>query len=436
MIEILAHSVLAHAGRPIAVPSNELSGFEIAVEFSRYGAEHIALGFDHLLFLAGLSILSVRVRDVVAVVVLFAISYSSTLIGGALLGLTAPAVVIDSIIAISVGFVGAQIAVGGRWPWLTRDPRGPALVFGLAHGLGLSTLLQDLQLPGDQLLPSAVGFNIGVELGQVAVIVLLLGLLALLHRLPLPSHDRVPAGCALISASIALLLLVFWEPPEALAHPGRPPAPPTAPPLQVSEIPEEDVERYRSRVTAIKPLVPGLDARIVDGQEQLEVTWTGRTPLVVYGSQGEPMVRMSDAGIEINDLSPTAYLSSDRYAEVALPGDVDPDAPPRWRLVDSPGPIAWFEHRAQWMKAERPAPVGDGAEGMTIFHWEVPARLGGREIAIRGVLDWVPDPAAVRDRVEVGDGALFSGAVLLVALAIGALAGGRLRERIESAAPV
>ncbi|MGI8461517.1 MAG: hypothetical protein ACR2OC_07770, partial [Solirubrobacterales bacterium] len=129
----------------------------------------------------------------------------------------------------------------------------------------------------------------------------------------------------------------------------------------------------------------------------------------------------------------SAYLSADRYAEVALPGDVDPQAPPRWKLIDSPGPISWFEHRAQWMQAERPEIVGDGAEGVTIFHWRVPARLGGKRIAIGGALDWIPDPEAVREQVEVADGALFSGIVVLIALGAGGLAGRRLRNRLDAA---
>ncbi|MGI8460862.1 MAG: HupE/UreJ family protein, partial [Solirubrobacterales bacterium] len=287
-----------------------------------------------MLFLASLTLLSARPRDIVAVIAIFAVSYSSTLIGGAVLGIAVPGSVIDTIIAISVGYVGAQIAFGGDSPWLTRNPRAPALVFGLAHGLGLSTLVQELRLPGDAVLPSAIGFNVGVEAGQVAVIGLLLGALALAGAVPFPARQRIPAGCALISASIALTALVFWSPPAALAHTAQGPPPPTGPPPVVSEVPEPDQDRYRSRVSGIVPPVPGLEARILGNQEKLEVTWTGRRPLVVIGTQGEPMLRFSDAGVEINEVSPSAYLSADRYAEVALPGDVNPQAPPRWKLID------------------------------------------------------------------------------------------------------
>ena len=406
---------------------------ELAVDFALYGAEHIAFGYDHLLFLAGITLLSARVRDIAWVVLLFAVAYSSTLVGGALLGIAAPAAVIDTIIGISVGYVGAQLAFGGRVPGLNRDPRGPALVFGLAHGLGLSSLLQDLQLPGDTLLPSALGFNVGVELGQLTVIGILLGGLALFGALPIPARQRIPAGCALISASAVLVVLVHWQPTPAFGHGARPPAPPTAPPADVRPIPAEDEARYRSDVTRIAPPVADLEARIVGGDEKLELRWTESEPLVVIGTQGEPMLRLSDAGIEINERSPSAYLSADRYAEVALPGDVDADARPQWRLIDSPGPISWYEHRAHWMEAERPAIVGDGGGPATIFHWTVPVEIAGRRHVIRGALEWIPDPEAVRERVDVSDGALASGLILLAALAAGWFAGVRVRDRVMPA---
>ena len=406
---ILATSAFGHSGSRIEIPPSDLSAAAIALEFGRYGAEHIVFGHDHLLFLAGLTLLSASVRDIVAIVALFAVAYSTTLIGGTLLGVAVPAGLIDSLIAASVGYVGAQIAFGCPGGRLGRDPRGPALVFGLAHGLGLSSLLQELQLPNDDLLPTAIGFNLGVELGQLVVIGVMLGGLALARAVPFPARQWIPAGCALIGASVALLVLVHWQPPIAVAHVAPPPPPPLAPPPEVSPIRADDEARYRSHATVIDPEVPGLEARILGRQDQLELTWTGREPLVVYGAEGEPMLRMSAAGVEINELSPSAYLSADRYAEVSVPSDVNPDAPPQWRLLDSAGPFAWFEHRAHWMNAERPDAVGDGG------------------------LDWIADPEAARDRVEVADGALGSGIVVLVALAGGALAGRRLRDRLDPA---
>jgi len=178
---------------------------QAAVDFSGYGVKHILLGYDHLLFLGGLALISTQLRDLVAVVGLFAVSYSATLIGGTLIGLAVPGDLIDGLIALSVGFVGLQVAFGSAEGPLSDNPRSPAFGFGLAHGLGLSSLLQELRLPGDELLPSIIGFNVGVELGQIAAIAAFIGILALLRAFPLPIRDRIPAGFALMSAATVLL---------------------------------------------------------------------------------------------------------------------------------------------------------------------------------------------------------------------------------------
>lgn len=195
---------LAHSGASIE-PVGDLSGWQAALEFIGYGAEHIVFGYDHLLFLCGLALLTRGGRDLAAIVGLFAISYSTTLLGATLLGLAIPETLVDAVISASVGYVGAQVAFGKPGGRLGRDPRLPAFVFGLVHGLGLSTLLQELRLPGDELVPSILGFNVGVELGQIAVILAFVGLLALARAFPFPLREQLPAGCALISISATLL---------------------------------------------------------------------------------------------------------------------------------------------------------------------------------------------------------------------------------------
>jgi len=200
---VAAPAALAHSGA-IDAPAGE-SGLGLALEFSRYGAEHIVLGYDHVLFLLGLAVLCAGLRDVARLAGLFAASYSATLVGGTVAGLAVPGDLVDAVIALSVGFVGAQIAFGGSHRWLGTDPRGPALAFGLAHGLGLSALLQELRLPGDQLLPSVLGFNLGVEVGQVAVLLAFVAALRALRAFPFPARQRIPAGCALLSAAAVFL---------------------------------------------------------------------------------------------------------------------------------------------------------------------------------------------------------------------------------------
>jgi hypothetical protein len=241
---------------------------------------------------------------------------------------------------------------------------------------------------------------------------------------------RLASVLMLATAGSAFSLIALLVPPSALGHPAKPPPPPVYPPREVEEIPAEDEDQYRSYVTAIRPRIPGLKAGIIGNQEKLEVTWTGRRPLIVEGSQGEPMARMNSKGIFLNELSPTAYLSTERYGRASLPVTADPSAEPDWRLVETPGPISWYEHRAQWMEAERPAIVGDGTRGVTIFHWKVPARLGGREVSIRGALDWVPDPAAIREQRSDVSSPLLSAAILIAAGGFGWLAGLWVRRRV------
>jgi hypothetical protein len=206
---LLAGEAVAHTGAPISAPVDDLSAGGALVEFSKYGFKHILLGYDHLLFLAGLALLSTGARDVAAIVGIFALSYSATLVGGTLLEIAVPGDLIDAVIAVSVGYVGAQIAFGTSGGWLSRNPRGPALAFGLAHGLGLSSLLQELRLPGDDLLPSVLGFNLGVELGQIVAIAVFIAALLALHAFPFPARERIPAGSGFISVASALLAFVI-----------------------------------------------------------------------------------------------------------------------------------------------------------------------------------------------------------------------------------
>jgi hypothetical protein len=215
----------------------------------------------------------------------------------------------------------------------------------------------------------------------------------------------------------------------AIAHTARPPPPLVAPPSGIEEIPEDDEPLYHSYVTGISPPVRGLEARILGPQDKLEVRWTGGEPLVIEGAQGEPMIRISRRGIEVNDRSASAHLSAERYGRVPIPGTVAPSARPAWRLIDSPGPISWYEHRAQWMEAERPEVVGDGTRSTTVFHWTVPARLAGRRVAIRGNLDWIADRGAIRDRRSDVSSPLLSAAILVLAMAIGAGIGVAVRDR-------
>lgn len=138
------------------------------------GAKHMVTGYDHLLFLAGVIFFLYRLKDVALYVTLFAIGHSTTLLVGVLAGVHANAYIVDAIIGLSVVYKAFENLGGFERLGIHIDTRAAVLLFGLAHGFGLSTKLQDLALSPDGLVPNMIAFNIGVELGQFAALALIL----------------------------------------------------------------------------------------------------------------------------------------------------------------------------------------------------------------------------------------------------------------------
>ena len=138
------------------------------------GAKHMVTGYDHLLFLAGVVFFLYRMKDVALYATLFAIGHSCTLLVGALAGIHADAHIVDAIIGGSVVYKALENIGAFRRMGIQINPRAAVLLFGLAHGFGLSTKLQDLALSRDGLLGNIIAFNVGVELGQVVALTLIL----------------------------------------------------------------------------------------------------------------------------------------------------------------------------------------------------------------------------------------------------------------------
>jgi hypothetical protein len=135
--------------------------------FMYLGAKHMVTGYDHLLFLVGVIFFLYRMRDIVAYVSLFTIGHSVTLLAGVLWNLHANAYIIDAVIGLSVVYKGFE-NIGGfdRVVGHTPNTGAAVLVFGLFHGFGLATKLQDLALPANGLVTNLLSFNVGVEMGQ------------------------------------------------------------------------------------------------------------------------------------------------------------------------------------------------------------------------------------------------------------------------------
>ena len=132
------------------------------------GAKHMVTGYDHLAFLVGVIFFLYRLKDIVLYVSLFTIGHSVTLLLGVLGGVRANPYIIDAIIGFSVVYKAFDNMDGfQRFFGVQPDTRAAVLIFGLFHGFGLATKLQDFALSPNGLVANIVSFNVGVEIGQV-----------------------------------------------------------------------------------------------------------------------------------------------------------------------------------------------------------------------------------------------------------------------------
>jgi hypothetical protein len=145
--------------------------------FLYLGAKHMVTGIDHVLFLIGVVFFLFRLRDVVLYVSMFTLGHSLTLLGGVLLDSGANPYIVDAIIGFSVVYKGFENLGGFGKLGLAIDTKLAVLVFGLFHGLGLATKVRDLGLAENGLLANLLSFNLGVEIGQVAVLAIVVPLL-------------------------------------------------------------------------------------------------------------------------------------------------------------------------------------------------------------------------------------------------------------------
>ncbi|MDD9889407.1 MAG: HupE/UreJ family protein [Gammaproteobacteria bacterium] len=146
--------------------------------FMYLGAKHMVTGYDHLLFLVGVIFFLYRPKHVVQYVTLFAIGHSITLLFGVLADLRVNAYIIDAIIGLSIVYKAFENLDGfKRLLGFEPNTKIAVFVFGLFHGLGLATKLQEFTISDNGLVTNIISFNVGVEIGQIlalsAVLILL-----------------------------------------------------------------------------------------------------------------------------------------------------------------------------------------------------------------------------------------------------------------------
>ena len=180
------------------------------VDVAWVGAEHMLTGYDHLLFLFGILLFLTSVRQVVLFVTAFTLGHTLTLLFATLHGIAANPYLVDAVIALTVIYKAFENMDGFR-RWLnTPSPNLLLMVFafGLVHGFGLSTRLQQMTIADDpRLVEKILAFNVGVELGQIAALVAMGAVLKLWRDgAEFPRLARA-ANLALIVAGAGLFVL-------------------------------------------------------------------------------------------------------------------------------------------------------------------------------------------------------------------------------------
>jgi hydrogenase/urease accessory protein HupE len=171
--------------------------FAVFRAFTASGVHHIAIGPDHILFIVGLLLLGGSILRLLAIVSAFTIGHSITLSLAALNIVSPPARVIEPAIALSIVYVGADNLLASRG---ARDVRAwIALFFGLVHGFGFASVLREIGLPPRALGISLFSFNLGVEIGQAVLVVIVASLLAFVRaRSPERARQLVTAASVVV----------------------------------------------------------------------------------------------------------------------------------------------------------------------------------------------------------------------------------------------
>jgi hypothetical protein len=189
------------ATSPSRGPSRFAGFFSHFMQFVKMGALHIFTGYDHVLFIATLVLVVLSWRHLAVVVTAFTAAHSLTLALATVGVLSIPSRVVEPLIALTVLLVAVDAMVRPA-----AHARAPiAFVFGLIHGLGLSSALRDAGLSSGEMLPALFGFNVGVELGQLAIVAPLFALVVVLRK-----NEGAYARVRSIACASVAVVAVFW----------------------------------------------------------------------------------------------------------------------------------------------------------------------------------------------------------------------------------
>jgi len=183
----------------------------VLVHFLRMGTDHILSGWDHLAFLAALFLSTRGLRALIGVVTAFTLAHSVTLGVASMTEVDLPSRMIETVIALSIAYVAADNLMRpkarSRWP--------EAFVFGLVHGLGFAGFLGQSLLAAPSQTSALIGFNLGVEAGQLAVVFALALAFALIPRSPEALEEGevpflAPAWTRRAGNTVLVVLGLYW----------------------------------------------------------------------------------------------------------------------------------------------------------------------------------------------------------------------------------
>jgi hypothetical protein len=202
----IATDACAHgmAGKDAAFVASS-TGQQI-LPFFYLGAKHMATGYDHLLFVIGTVFFLYQLRHVAIYVTTFSIGHSITLLLGVLGGFHVNPYLVDAIIGLSVAYIAFD-NLGGFKTLFGFQPNTKLaiLIFGLVHGFGLATKVQELSPSRDGLVANMISFNVGVEVGQLLVLTLALALIVWWRKSSSFARQAIVANALFMTAGFALM---------------------------------------------------------------------------------------------------------------------------------------------------------------------------------------------------------------------------------------
>jgi hydrogenase/urease accessory protein HupE len=188
----------------------------VALEYLQLGVEHILKGYDHLLFVACLIFIAGTWRRILVTITGFTIAHSLTLALAALDIVRIPVPPVEAVIALSIVLLATEIARRQHDTLTWRYPIAVSMSFGLLHGFGFASVLNEIGLPQTEIVAALLFFNLGVEVGQIVFVLatmafVLLPVLAGVSKMVATDRDGImPRAMSLPVAYIVGSLSAYW----------------------------------------------------------------------------------------------------------------------------------------------------------------------------------------------------------------------------------